>query len=220
MQGYGGAGVFRALGRAAVAPFLVLMRQHVHVPLPVPVVCCPRGGHFAFTTSPCWFIFYLVGSADPVVFVVAYGCELWLLYLAWMGCTWTSTGGNQREIDRQRAAKRAEKGGKGKKKDADGSSAKQMLTNKKEKYVARVPPFVVLLCSPPVFVPFSFWGRASLRPCMFLTLCILHDIDARFLLVALLPTTRDAEIMRLKQQKAADKAAAAAAGGAAAGSKK
>eukprot|EP00170_Pyropia_yezoensis_P002327 contig_9761_g2331 len=62
--------------------------------------------------------------------------------------------GNQREIDRQRAAKRAEKGGKGKKKDADGNSAKQMLTNKKEK---------------------------------------------------------DAEIMRLKQQKAADKAAAAAA---------
>lgn len=58
---------------------------------------------------------------------------------AWMEYTWTSTGGNQREIDRQRAAKRAEKGGKGKKKDADGNSAKQMLTNKKEKYVPRVP---------------------------------------------------------------------------------
>lgn len=49
------------------------------------------------------------------------------------------TGGNQREIDRQRAAKRAEKGGKGKKKDADGNSAKQMLTNKKEKCVALDP---------------------------------------------------------------------------------
>ncbi|OSX77299.1 hypothetical protein BU14_0153s0042 [Porphyra umbilicalis] len=71
--------------------------------------------------------------------------------------------GNQREIDRQRAAKRAEKGGKNKKKEADGPNANQKLTNKKEK---------------------------------------------------------DAEIMRLKQQKAADKAAAAAAGGSSGGSSK
>lgn len=161
----------------------------------------------------------LVGLADPVV-VFAYGCELWLLCLAWMGCTWTSTGGNQREIDRQRAAKRAEKGGKGKKKEADGNSAKQMLTNKKEKYVACFPPFIVLRFFPSLYLPFAFGSRASLGPCMFLTLHFLHGIDARFLHVALLPTTRDAEIMRLKQQKAADKAAAAAAGGAAAGSKK
>jgi len=46
-------------------------------------------------------------------------------------------GGNQREIDRQRAAKRAEKGGKNKKKEADGPNANQKLTNKKEKYVVR-----------------------------------------------------------------------------------
>lgn len=57
------------------------------------------------------------------------------------------TGGNQREIDRQRAAKRAEKGGKGKKKDADGNSAKQMLTNKKEKCVR----LILLGCSGALF---------------------------------------------------------------------
>jgi hypothetical protein len=42
------------------------------------------------------------------------------------------TRGNQREVDRQRAAKRAEKNtGKAKKKDGEKSKA-QALTNKKE----------------------------------------------------------------------------------------
>ncbi len=45
------------------------------------------------------------------------------------------TRGNQREVDRQRSKKRAEKNaGKAKKKDKDGN-ASQALTNKKEKYV-------------------------------------------------------------------------------------
>lgn len=40
-------------------------------------------------------------------------------------------GGNQREVDRQRSQKRAEKSGASKKKKASGSAA-QALTNKKE----------------------------------------------------------------------------------------
>jgi hypothetical protein len=48
------------------------------------------------------------------------------------GVRGSMTRGNQREVDRQRAAKRAEKNtGKTKKKDDDKSKA-QALTNKKE----------------------------------------------------------------------------------------
>lgn len=41
-------------------------------------------------------------------------------------------GGNQRDVDRQRSKKRAEKSGPNKKKNKDGGNASQALTNKKE----------------------------------------------------------------------------------------
>jgi len=69
------------------------------------------------------------------------GCRSFVCLVA---LVWSPAGGNQREIDRQRAAKRAEKGGKNKKKEADGPNAKQLLTNKKEKYV--MPHLVCLVC--------------------------------------------------------------------------
>ena len=48
-------------------------------------------------------------------------------------------GGNQRDVDRARSQKRAEKNGSKKKKKSDDGNASQALTNKKEKYVFSFP---------------------------------------------------------------------------------